>query len=71
MEVVIHIYNLKAQLIHTINLGQKDAGFYMSKERAAHWDGRNQRGEPTSSGLYFYTIQAGDFHATRKMILLK
>ena len=70
-EVTIRIYNTKGQLIRTINLGQKEAGFYMSKERAAHWDGHNQRGEPTSSGLYFYTIQAGNFTATRKMILMK
>lgn len=70
-KVEIRIYNLKGELIHTLNLGHKSAGFYMSKERAAHWDGRNEAGEQASSGVYFYQITSGDFTATRKMILMK
>lgn len=70
-EVTIHIYNLKGQLIRTVNLGHKQAGFYISKDKAAYWDGKNQSGERASSGIYFYTIRAGNFTATRKMILLK
>ena len=38
---------------------------------AAHWDGRNAHGEPVASGLYFYTLTAGDFSATRKMLITK
>ena len=70
-EVTICIYNLKGQLIRTINLGQKDAGFYMSKERVAHWDGRDSFGEKVASGVYFYTLQTGEFRATRKMVIMK
>ncbi len=47
------------------------AGRYQSRSRAAHWDGKNAVGEPVASGLYFYTLTAGDFTATRKMLIRK
>lgn len=71
VEVRIRIYNTSGALIRALDLGQKMAGFYASKDQAAYWDGRNNRGEQVGSGIYFYTIQAGEFTATRKMILLK
>jgi len=70
-EVTIRIYNIKGELVRTINLGHKQAGFYMSKDKATHWDGQNSAGEAISSGIYFYQIQASNFSATRKMILMK
>jgi len=69
--ISIQIHNLKGQLVRTINLGDKEPGLYLSKEKAAHWDGRNQAGEPVSSGIYYYSIFADDFSETRKMILIK
>jgi len=69
--VVISIYNIKGQLIRTLHLGQKPAGMYTSKERAAYWNGKDEHGEMVSSGVYFYNIQAGDFRATRKLVVLK
>ncbi|MYA68498.1 leucine-rich repeat protein, partial [Candidatus Poribacteria bacterium] len=47
------------------------AGFYHSRSRAIHWDGRNRVGEKVASGLYFYTFTAGDFTATRKLLIRK
>ncbi|MDE0428001.1 MAG: hypothetical protein OXN25_24355 [Candidatus Poribacteria bacterium] len=44
---------------------------YHSKNRAAYWDGRNVQGEKVASGLYFFTLLAGDFTATRKMLIRK
>ncbi len=35
------------------------------------WDGRDNSGERVASGVYFYAVKAGTFHATRKMILLQ
>jgi len=52
-------------------LGYRSAGFYEGKERAVHWDGKNEFGESVTSGVYFYNIQAGNFTATKKMIVKK
>jgi hypothetical protein len=69
--VTISIYNAKGQLIHTLNLGERKAGIYVTKDKAAYWDGRNSAGEKVANGLYFYTLQAGDFKATRRMVIVK
>jgi hypothetical protein len=68
-DVTIRVYNTKGQLTRTIGLGHKPAGFYMVKQRAAHWDGRDESGEKVASGIYFYSIEAGDFAATKKMVI--
>jgi len=71
VEVSISIYNASGQLIRTLDLGYKNAGAYISKEKAGYWDGRNEKGEKVSSGIYFYTLKAGDFTATKKFMMLK
>ena len=70
-EVTLHIYAVDGRLIRTLTLGHQPAGMYQSKSRAAYWDGRNAQGEPVASGVYFYTLSAGDFTATRKMLIRK
>ena len=69
--VKITIYNTQGIVIRTLQLGQQSAGYYTNRERAAYWDGRNAQGEPVASGIYFYTLTAGDFTATRKMLIRK
>ena len=69
--VTIHIHNATGQLVRRLSAGTMPAGDYSSHSQAVHWDGRNQMGEPVSSGVYLYTIDAGDFSATRKMIIRK
>ena len=70
-DVNIAIYDPRGVLVRHLSLGHQVAGHYLSRSRAAHWDGRNQVGEPVASGLYFYTLTAGDFTATRKMLIVK
>jgi len=70
-QVVIKIYNVRGQSVRTLDLGQKEAGYYMTKARASHWDGRNTQGERVASGVYFYTIKAGSFVATKRFVMLK
>jgi hypothetical protein len=52
-----------------LDLGHKTAGFYMTRDKAAYWDGKNEAGEQAASGVYFYTIQAGEFTAAKKMVI--
>ena len=70
-EVTLHIYSINGRLIRTLALGHQPAGMYQSKSRAAYWDGRNNAGERVASGVYFYTLTAGDFTATGKMLIKK
>jgi Ca-activated chloride channel family protein len=70
-EVTISIYNTRGQLIRTLNLGVKPAGMYVTQDKAACWDGMDNSGEEVASGVYFYTLRAGTFQATRKMLVIK
>ena len=70
-DVRIHIYNMKGESVRQLSIGFQTAGTYRTRSRAAHWDGRNAVGETVSSGIYFYTLQAGRFKTTRQMVILK
>ncbi len=69
--VSLSIYNVQGQLMRELDLGSQKAGSYLSRESAAYWDGRDRFGEGVASGVYFYTLHAGTFHATRRMLVLK
>ena len=71
VEVTVSIHSADGKLVRTLTLGQMPAGVYQGKNRAAYWDGRNAQGEFVASGVYFYTLAAGDFSATRKMVIRK
>ena len=64
VDVTLRIYDAQGRRIYFRELGYRKAGSH-----TAYWDGRNAAGEPVASGIYFYTLQAGDFQATRKMII--
>ena len=70
-EVTLHIYSVNGALVRTLALGHQPVGVYHNKSRAAYWDGRNEQGERVASGIYFYTLSAGEFTATRKMLIRK
>ena len=70
-EVTLTIYAVNGNVVRTWALGHQPAGMYHGKSRAAYWDGRNAFGEAVVSGIYFYTLSAGDFRATRKMFIRK
>ena len=69
--VQIRIYEVAGQLVRTLDLGTKPAGSYLSRESAAYWDGRNDMGETIGSGVYFYTLNAGDYQRTRRMTVVR
>ena len=70
-DVTVTIHSMNGSLIRTLELGHQASGTYKSKSQAAYWDGRNEFGEQVASGLYFYTLTAGDFSATAKMLVRK
>ncbi|RKU39306.1 hypothetical protein C6496_00800 [Candidatus Poribacteria bacterium] len=63
------MYAVDGKLVRSLEFGNIPAGIYQSKSRAIYWDGRNAVGDPVASGVYFYTLTAGDFTATRKMLI--
>jgi len=64
--VELKIYNVAGQLVRTLANGIQSAGMH-----AVLWDGQNEWGAKVSSGVYLIRINAGQFRATRKMLLLQ
>tara|TARA_B100000941_G_C28507264_1_gene558127 strand:- start:1671 stop:3848 length:2178 start_codon:yes stop_codon:yes gene_type:complete len=64
--VNITIFDIMGRPVKIIQNSYQTKGFKFIK-----WDAKNDRNELVSAGLYFYTIQAGEFRQTRKMVLLK
>jgi hypothetical protein len=81
--VSIEIYDASGRIVRALYLGEQPAGTYLSRARAAYWDGRNTLGESAVSGVYFYALKAvplakGDdrgladaFSDVKKMVILK
>ena len=70
-DVSMKIYDVSGHLVRTIPIGFKPVGYYLTRERAAYWDGRNETGESVSSGVYFLRFVAGEFTATQRVVIVK
>ena len=64
--VNITIYDMMGRQVKSLINDQQKAGY-----KSIRWNATNDRNEPVSAGLYLYTIQAGEFRHTKKMVLLK
>ncbi len=69
--VTVRIYNVKGELIRSIDVGRQAAGAYTGRQRALYWDGKDDRGQSVASGVYFYQLLTDDFSETRRMVLIK
>ena len=69
--VTLTVYDGSGHVVRTLEVGHRIASAYESQSKAIHWDGRNNVGEQVASGVYFFTLTAGDYSATRKMMILK
>ena len=70
-EVAITIYDTMGTQVRRLALGNQSAGYYAARGKAAHWDGRNEEGETVASGIYIYQFRAGDYAASRRMVIVK
>ena len=70
-DVDIRIYDARGELVRLLELGPLDAGYYVSRNRAARWDGRNANGEIAAGGVYFTELRAGEQRILRRMMLRK
>jgi len=64
--VNITVYDVMGRVVRTLVNMEQNAGF-----KSIQWNATNNEGQPVSAGLYLYTIQAGGFRQTKKMVLLK
>jgi len=61
----ITIYNIKGEVVKTLDLETSDSGF------STVWDGKDNSGTTVSNGIYFYKFKAGDLEKTQKLILMR
>ena len=69
--VHLSIYDVRGALVREIDLGYRAAGQYLTSTSAAHWAGRDYRGQRVASGVYLYRLQAGPVAHVRKMVVVK
>ncbi|UCE19262.1 MAG: T9SS type A sorting domain-containing protein [Gemmatimonadota bacterium] len=66
IHTTLKIYNVLGQEVRTLVDMEKEPGYY-----AVTWNGRDNEGRQAASGVYFYRLTAGDYTATRRMVLMK
>jgi hypothetical protein len=64
--VSLRVYNVSGQLVKTLVSGTEKAGY-----KQVSWEGRSEQGHRVSAGVYFYRMQAGDFTATKKLVVVR
>jgi flagellar hook assembly protein FlgD len=64
--VQITIFNQKGQIVRTWDIDSKEDGI-----QHLVWDGRDQNGNPVTSGVYYYHMKSGKYSSSRKMVLMK
>ena len=70
-DVRIEIYDSVGARVRLFDLRKQERGRYYTKTKALHWDGRNDSGEPVTSGVYFYTLNADGVSDTQQLVILK
>ena len=69
--VTLTIYDGSGRVVRRFDVGHQIASAYESRSKAIYWDGTNELGERVASGVYFYHLSAGDYSATRRMLVIK
>ncbi len=66
MQVQLAIFNLVGQRVRGLVDEFKTAGRY-----EVRWDGKDDFGRDVGSGVYFYSLEAGTFSTTKRMLLIQ
>jgi len=66
VKVHLEVFNVRGQKVATLVDGVKMPGSYV-----VQWNGKDDTGRTTGSGIYIYRLKAGDFSSTKKMVILK
>ena len=70
-DVSIIIYDATGRIVRSLDMGHRDAGVYRTRDRAVHWDGRNEAGEMVASGAYFVLLKAGQHQQVKRIVLIR
>ena len=70
-DVTIRIYDVNGHPVRLLHIGEQMPGHYVTKDKAACWNGLNEKGEKVSSGIYFYQFKANGKSFVKKMVILK
>jgi hypothetical protein len=65
-DVTLAVYDAAGSSVRTLVSEHRNVGQYTEK-----WDGRDDRGSPVASGVYFCRMVAGSYKSTQKLVLLK
>ncbi|MCP4290513.1 MAG: T9SS type A sorting domain-containing protein [bacterium] len=64
--VVLRIYDVQGRLVRTLYDGDAGPG-----SESVHWNGRDDHGAETPSGVYYYQLSSGSGTEGRKMVLVR
>jgi len=70
-EVEIRIYDIIGREVKKLEVGYRNAGYYLDKRRAVKWDGRNEQGELVASGVYIIELRSAKGRTIRKIVMAK
>lgn len=65
-KISLAIFDVSGRQVRELVDARQPAGVYQ-----VQWDGRDARGVPVTSGVYFYTLSSGDQRESRRMILMR
>ncbi|MBM3215188.1 hypothetical protein FJZ36_09775 [Candidatus Poribacteria bacterium] len=68
--VTITIHDASGELVRQVEVGAREPGSYSTRAKAAHWDGRNDLGEPVASGVYWVRVIADSISAPPRRVLI-
>jgi hypothetical protein len=65
-DIKLNIFDITGQMVREWSISDQQAGWHQ-----VIWDGRDMSGNLVSTGIYIYSLQAGDFVSTKKMLFIK